>query len=91
MLSSSEIYENYLKVPINNRHITLRNAAKKWASSNFIIYEETINTPIQEFDRGFLYYLTNVKPNNHYESVYIAMRDYFKYTKNSGSKYFLKA
>lgn len=88
MFKADEVYRNYVQVPREDRHEMLRNTATEWASSNSKIYTETIHTPINELDSGFSYYLTNAKPQNHYESIYVAMREYFGDSSSSGPNFF---
>lgn len=88
MYKANQVYENYLTIPRENRYIMLRDTAEQWASKNGKVFTETAFTPINELDSGFQYYLNNVKPEQYYESVHIAMREYYGDKTSSGPNFF---
>jgi len=87
-LSSKEIYENYISMPNDTRYDMLRSTAEEWAHINNKKYIEGAYTPIHEFDSGFKHYLSNEKPDIHYLTIDLAMKEYFNDTNSSGKNFF---
>jgi len=87
-LPSKLVYKMFLKMPRVKRQKELRETAIEWASNNKKIYNETVYSPINEFESGFSYYLTNEKPNIYFKSLEIAMQKYFSDSRSSGINFF---
>lgn len=89
--TSLVIYKIFLKITREDRHTMLRETAIKWASENSKKYIEDALRPIHEFHSGFTYYLTNIKPDNYYKTIDIAMKVYFGDATGSGPNFFDKS
>ncbi len=87
-LTSNLIHRLFLEIPEKERYEKLRKTAKDWASKNLKKYNESESNPINKFHTGFLYHLTNIKPNSYYQTIEIAMTDYFREPTGTGINFF---
>lgn len=87
-LTSDLIHRLFLETPEKERYEKLRKTAKDWASKNLKEYNESESNSINEFHTGFLYHLTNIKPNSYYQTIEIAMVDYFREPTGTGINFF---